>query len=163
MSWIKISWPSKYGNNGWISNRKEEKSHVKNNLIAVLLMRFILKMTTHPRAERLGNSLVVGRQQVSRTSGNLNVRLNKGEVGFRTLGHEGLLCLEDQNLLNLHRCFTLTATSTFVMLTEKIRRRSAWLPRRFLSSGDGVSNSAFHMCVLCLLRLSRQGQWDLFW
>ena len=55
------------------------------------IVRFVPKMTTHPRAERLGNSLVVGRQQVSRTSGNLNARLNKGEVGFRTLGHEGLL------------------------------------------------------------------------
>ena len=37
----KISWPSKYGNNGWISDRKEEKSHVKNNLIAVLLMKVL--------------------------------------------------------------------------------------------------------------------------
>ena len=26
------------------------------------IIRFIPKMTTHPRAERLGNSLVVGRQ-----------------------------------------------------------------------------------------------------
>ena len=55
------------------------------------IIRFIPEMTTHPRAERSGNSLVVGRQQVSRTSGNLNAHLNKGEVGFRTLGHEGLL------------------------------------------------------------------------
>ena len=54
--------------------------------------RFVPKMTTHPRAERLGNSLVVGRQLcASRTSGNLNMCPNKGEVGFRTLGHEGLL------------------------------------------------------------------------
>ena len=55
------------------------------------IIRFVPKMTTHPRAERSGNSLVVGRQQASRTSGNLNVHPNKGEVGFRTLGHEGLL------------------------------------------------------------------------
>ena len=49
-------------------------------------------MTTHPRAEHLGNSLVVGRQWgTSQTSGNLNVRPSKGEVGFQTLGHEGLL------------------------------------------------------------------------
>ena len=54
------------------------------------IIRFVPKMTTHPRAERLGNSLV-GRQRVSRTSGNLNARPNKGEVGFQTLGHEGLL------------------------------------------------------------------------
>ena len=56
-----------------------------------VIIRFIPKMTTHPRAEHLGNSLVVGRQRVSRTSGNLNARPNKGEVGFRTLGHKGLL------------------------------------------------------------------------
>ena len=55
------------------------------------IIRFVPKMTTHPRAERLGNSLVVGRQQVPQTSGNLNARPSKGEVGFRTLGHEGLL------------------------------------------------------------------------
>ena len=55
------------------------------------IIRFIPRMTTHPRAERLGNSLVVGRQQASRTSGNLNTCPNKGEVSFRTLGHEGLL------------------------------------------------------------------------
>ena len=45
----------------------------------------------HPRAEHSGNSLVVGRQSVSWTSGNLDAHPNKGEVGFRTLGHEGLL------------------------------------------------------------------------
>ena len=55
------------------------------------IIKFIPKMTAHPRAERLGNSLVVGRQQVLWTSGNLDIRLNKGEVGFQTLGHEGLL------------------------------------------------------------------------
>ena len=55
------------------------------------IIKFVPKMTAHPRVECLGNSLVVGRQQVSRTSGNLNVCLNKGEVGFQTLGHEGLL------------------------------------------------------------------------
>ena len=53
--------------------------------------KVVPKMTTHPRVEHLGNSLVVSRHQVSRTSGNLNVRPNKGEVGFQTLGHEGLL------------------------------------------------------------------------
>ena len=53
--------------------------------------KIVPKMTTHPRAERLGNSLIVGRQQVSRTSGDLNAHLNKGEVSFQTLGHEGLL------------------------------------------------------------------------
>ena len=54
--------------------------------------KFIPKKTTHPRVEHSGSSLVVGRQLcASRTSGNLNARPNKGEVGFRTLGHEGLL------------------------------------------------------------------------
>ena len=49
-------------------------------------------MTTHPRAERLGNSLVVGREWGTLwTSGNLNMCPSKGEVGFWTLGHEGLL------------------------------------------------------------------------
>ena len=55
------------------------------------IIRFVPRITTHPRAERSGNSLVVGRQQISQTSGNLNAHPNKGEVGFRTLGHEGLL------------------------------------------------------------------------
>ena len=56
-----------------------------------VIIRFIPEMTTHPRVEHLGNSLVVGRQRVSRTSGNLNAHPNKGEVSFQTLGHEGLL------------------------------------------------------------------------
>ena len=69
--------------------RTKGKTGASNNRENII--RFIPKMTTHPRAEHLGNSLVVGRQQVSRTSGNLNAHLSKGEVGFRTLGHEGLL------------------------------------------------------------------------
>ena len=71
------------------NKNKGEYRGIKNDCEDII--RFIPKMATHPRVERLGNSLVVGRQQVSRTSGNLNVRPNKGEVGFRTLGHEGLL------------------------------------------------------------------------
>ena len=43
------------------------------------IVRFVPKMTTHPRAEHLGNSLVVGRQRVSRTPGNLNSSLIKGK------------------------------------------------------------------------------------
>ena len=66
---------------------------------------------------------------MSQTSGNLNVRPNKGEVGFWTLGHEGLLVIEDQNLLDIRWCFTLMVASTFAMLTEKIQRVSSRLPQ----------------------------------
>ena len=73
--------------------------------------------------EHSGSSLVVGRQSyISRTSGNLNVCPNKGEVGFQTLEHDVLHVVEDQNLLDVHRCFTLAATSTFTMLTKKGKR-----------------------------------------
>ena len=52
------------------------------------LIKTFLKMTTHPKVERLGNSFDVGRQSTSQTSGNLNIHPNKGEVGFWTLACE---------------------------------------------------------------------------
>ena len=71
-----------------INERSKQKGHQNGRED---IIRVVPRMTTHPRAERLGNSLVVGRQRVSWTSGNLNACPNKGEVGFQTLGHEGLL------------------------------------------------------------------------